>query len=76
MKCNNITQINSMNTIRTLTTSIYVHEHRLTTMIDSSVTKDFVSQRLVDRKNLFVKKKVDSYELQVVNKRTLSESVA
>ena len=72
-KCNSIIQINSMNTTRTLTTSINVHEHRLTTMIDSNVTSDFVSQRLVDRKNLSVKKKVDSYELQVVNEKTFLE---
>ena len=60
-----------MNTTRTLTTSIHVHKHRFTTMIDSSVTKDFMSQKLVDRKNLSVKKKVDSYELQAVNEKTL-----
>ena len=44
-------------------------------MIDASVTNDFVSQRLVDRKNLSVRKKVDSYELQAVNEKTLSERV-
>ena len=42
-------------------------------MIDSSVTSDFMSQRLVDEKNLSVRKKIDSYELQTVNEKILSK---
>ena len=37
--------------------------------------KDFVSQKFVDRKNLSVKKKIDSYELQAVNEKTLSKRI-
>ena len=73
-KCNMIAQkqINSVSTTSTFQTSINVNEHRLTAMIDSSATENFMSQGLIERKRLSTRKKDDSYDLIVIDENSLS----
>ena len=72
-ECNMIAQkqINSINTTSTFQTSINVNEHRFTAMIDSSATKNFMSQNLIERKYLFTRKKDDSYDLIIIDENSL-----
>lgn len=58
---------------RTITTSINVNKHRLRAMIDSGVTRNFISKRPVDRKGFTVRTKNDSYELSTINRTALQE---
>ena len=72
-KCNMIVQkqINSINTASTFQTSINVNEHRLTAMIDSNATENFMSQNFIERKRLFIRKKNDSYDLMIIDENSL-----
>ena len=64
-------QINSISTTSTFQTSINVNEHRLTAMIDSNATENFMSQDLIERKRLFTRKKNDSYDLIIIDENSL-----
>ena len=73
-ECNMIAQkqINSISTTSTFQTSINVNEHRLTAIIDSNATKNFMSQDLIERKRLSTRKKDDSYDLIIIDENSLS----
>ena len=72
-ECNMIAQkqINSVSTASTFQTSINVNGHRLTAMIDSNATENFMSQDLIERKRLSTRKKDDSYDLIVIDENPL-----
>ena len=72
-ECNMIAQkqINSVSTTSTFQTSINVNEHRLTAIIDSNATKNFMSQDLIERKRLSTRKKDDSYDLIIIDENSL-----
>ena len=73
-KCNIIAQkeqLNSINYARIFQTSINVNEQRFTIMINSSATENFISQAFVDRKEFFIRKKNDEYDLIIINDNLL-----
>ena len=73
-ECNMIVQreqLNSVNYARIFQTSINVNEQRLTAMIDSSATENFISQILVDRKEFSTRKKNDEYDLIIIDDNSL-----
>ena len=72
-KCNMIAQkqINSINTASTFQTSINVNEHRLTAMIDSNATKNFMSEKLIQKKEFSTRLKYDFYDLVIINENSL-----
>jgi hypothetical protein len=69
-ECNMIAQkkqLNSVSYARTFQTPINVNEQRLTAMIDSGATGNFMSRTLVDRKGFSTRKKNDGYDLVVID---------
>ena len=71
-KCNIIArkkQLNSINITRIFQTSINVNEHRFIIMIDSSTTKNFMFQKLINKKNSLFKKNI--YNLIVIDENSL-----
>ena len=73
-KCNATTrkkQLNLINITRAFSTSINVNEHRLIAMIDSSATKNFMSQNFIERMNFSTRKKNDAYDLMIIDENSL-----
>ena len=64
-------QLNLINITRAFSTSINVNEHRLTTMIDSSATKNFMSQNFIENVSFFTRKKNDAYDLIIIDENSL-----
>ncbi len=52
-------------------TSIKINDRRLTTMIDFDAIDNFMTKALVERKEYFTRKKLDAYNLMIVNKNLL-----
>ena len=77
-KCNHTTralqQLNSTSYARTFCTFIRFEFHRLTTMINFDAIKNFVSSSLVDKKDLFIQKKKDAYNLMTINENSLKNN--
>ena len=64
-------QLNSVNYARIFQTSINVYERQFTTMIDFDATKNFMSKKLVDKKEFFTREKNDEYDLIIINDNSL-----
>ena len=60
-------QLNSVSTALTFQTPINVNGHRLTAMIDSGATGNFMSESLIERKRLPTRQKKDTYDLVVID---------
>ena len=60
-------QLNSVSYARIFQTPINVSGHRLQAMVDSGATGNFMSQSLLDRKGLPIRKKDDAYDLMVID---------
>ena len=77
-ECNNTTrvlqQLNSTNYARIFCTLIRFEFHRFTTMINFDATKNFVSLSFVNRKNLFIQKKKNAYNLMIINENSLKDN--
>ena len=77
-ECNNIKsalqQINSTSYARTFCTPIRLRFHRLTTMIDFDAIRNFVSSFLVNKKDLFIQKKKNAYNLMIINENSLKSN--
>ena len=74
-ECNNMTralqQLNSTSYARIFCTLIRFEFHRLTTMINFDVTRNFVSSSFVNRKDLFTQKKKNAYNLMTIDEDPL-----
>ena len=60
-------QLNSVSITRTFQTSINVNGHRLTAMIDSGATENFMSQKLISKTGFATQRKKDAYDLTVID---------
>ena len=74
-KCNVIAlqQVNSVSYARTFQVSIYVKEHRLKAMIDSSATENFMTKTLIEEKNFSTRKKSVVYDIVTIDEQLLTD---
>ena len=77
-ECNNTTrilqQLNSTNYARIFCTFIRFEFHQFTTMINFDATRNFVLSSLVNKKNLFIQKKKNAYNLMIINENSLKSN--
>ena len=66
-------QVNSISYARTFQVSIYVNEHRLRAMIDSSATENFMTKTLIEEKNFSTRKKSVVYDLITIDEQLLTD---
>ena len=66
-------QVNSVSYARTFQVSIYVNEHRLRAMIDSSATENFMTKTLIEKKNFSTRKKSVVYDLITIDEQLLAD---
>ena len=64
-------QLNLIAHARCFTTPVKVNDRRLTTMIDSSATSNFMTRALVEREEYSTRKKLDAYNLVIVDGNSL-----
>jgi hypothetical protein len=81
-------QLNSTAHARCFITPIKINDRRLTAMVDSDATDNFMTRALIEREEYFTRKKSDAYNLMIVdgnllldenekvNKETKSLSIA
>ena len=67
-------QLNSTNYARIFCTLIRFESHRFTTMINFDAIKNFVSFSFVNKKNLFIQKKKNVYNLMIINENSLKKN--
>jgi hypothetical protein len=60
-------QLNSIAHVRCFITSIKVNDRRLIVMVNSSATSNFMTRALVKRKKYSIRKKLNAYNLVIVD---------
>ncbi len=60
-------QLNSTAHARCFITSIKVNDRRLTAMVDSGATSNFMARALVERKEYSIRRKPNAYNLMIVD---------
>jgi len=64
-------QLNSTAHARCFITLVKINDRRLTAMIDSDATDNFMVRALVKKKEYFTRKKPDAYNLMIVDENSL-----
>jgi hypothetical protein len=64
-------QLNSIAHARCFITPIKINDRRLTTMVDSGAIGNFMARALVERKEYSTRKKLDAYNLVIVDENPL-----
>jgi hypothetical protein len=64
-------QLNSTAHARCFITSVKINDRRLTAMIDSDATDNFMVRALVKKKEYSTRKKFDAYNLVIVDENSL-----
>jgi hypothetical protein len=64
-------QLNSIAHARCFITPIKVNDRRLIAMIDFGTTNNFMTRALVKREEYSIRKKLDAYNLVIVDKNSL-----
>jgi len=64
-------QLNSTAHARCFITSVKINDRRLTAIIDSDATDNFMIRAFVKKKEYFTRKKSDAYNLVIVDENSL-----